>query len=381
MILSGIKSNSILNDLSAYHVCNPGLAPCLAHDILEGGPAIDVMLSLNELVKKKMFTFEYLNEKLKNVRFILENKITFPALKKSTKLTGTASENLYVINALPFALHEMHEILFTIEEWHLILLIRKVVNFAMSFKLSIDQIAVFQSTISEYINLRLKLFPTEKLKPKHHYISHYPYLTKCFGPLRHLMTLVFERKHRYFTTCMKHSPNFKNVLKMLSLKHQLHQAAISINSTLIDTAIADDSQEFDINNYSEELNLELSRICNINNLMLVADVITFHNIMYKKGMHVCTEIDEFGYIHLCRIKHFFIHNDMEKIILYGDRIKIVYNEASGLYHEISENEQNQTQICKYFDEIINVEPVMCSKISIENDVQVIYYLKSAPFQL
>lgn len=32
---SGVKTNSVLNTLNYYHNCNPGLPPCIAHDLFE----------------------------------------------------------------------------------------------------------------------------------------------------------------------------------------------------------------------------------------------------------------------------------------------------------------------------------------------------------
>lgn len=42
----GIKGDSIFNKLSNFHVCQPGLPPCLAHDLFEGVVDYDVALCL-----------------------------------------------------------------------------------------------------------------------------------------------------------------------------------------------------------------------------------------------------------------------------------------------------------------------------------------------
>lgn len=38
----GVKLNSKFDDLSSYHVCEPGLPPCLGHDLFEGVVAYDL---------------------------------------------------------------------------------------------------------------------------------------------------------------------------------------------------------------------------------------------------------------------------------------------------------------------------------------------------
>lgn len=47
----GVKFNSIFNNLSFFHVCNPGLPPCVAHDLFEGVVSYDLPLFLKALVK------------------------------------------------------------------------------------------------------------------------------------------------------------------------------------------------------------------------------------------------------------------------------------------------------------------------------------------
>lgn len=55
----GIKGNSVFNRLSNFHVCQPGLPPCLAHDLLEGVVDYDIALCLQFLIKtKKWFSYE-----------------------------------------------------------------------------------------------------------------------------------------------------------------------------------------------------------------------------------------------------------------------------------------------------------------------------------
>lgn len=65
---TGIKLNSVFN-LNFFHVCQSGLPPCISYDLFEGIVQYDVMLIINELVAKKLFTYKYINEKLSNIYF------------------------------------------------------------------------------------------------------------------------------------------------------------------------------------------------------------------------------------------------------------------------------------------------------------------------
>ena len=50
-----------MNELTYFHVCAPGLPPCLAHDLLEGLVQYDMMLYLNYFMSKNWFTLDFLN--------------------------------------------------------------------------------------------------------------------------------------------------------------------------------------------------------------------------------------------------------------------------------------------------------------------------------
>lgn len=93
--------------------------------------------------------------------------------------------------------------------WEMMLCLRRIMLILLSFKITVSQIKILNNLIIEYIYLRQKLFPEEPMKPKHHYLLHYPYLIKIFRPIRQLWTLRFESKHQYFKQ-VKHSSCFKN---------------------------------------------------------------------------------------------------------------------------------------------------------------------------
>ncbi|CAH1099112.1 unnamed protein product [Psylliodes chrysocephalus] len=77
----GVKHNSVLNKLSHFHVCQPGLSPCIAHDLYEGVIAHDVMLILNKLFSKKILSLDFLNQKIKVFLLEEEGKLHLPLLK------------------------------------------------------------------------------------------------------------------------------------------------------------------------------------------------------------------------------------------------------------------------------------------------------------
>uniref|UniRef100_A0A336N055 CSON007801 protein n=1 Tax=Culicoides sonorensis TaxID=179676 RepID=A0A336N055_CULSO len=82
--------------------------------------------------------------------------------------------------------------------------------------------------LDECIKFLLKTYKEvflKPLKPKAHFIQHYPEVIKKFGPLSALDTTAFERKHRFFTRIMEKHSSFKNVLKTCAVNHQIWWAS------------------------------------------------------------------------------------------------------------------------------------------------------------
>lgn len=64
----GINRNSILNQLSYFHVCDGSLLPDVMHDILEGVLQYEVKLMLRVVIEEEgYFTLDHFNSCLENL--------------------------------------------------------------------------------------------------------------------------------------------------------------------------------------------------------------------------------------------------------------------------------------------------------------------------
>lgn len=64
----GLNRNSILNQLTYFHVCDGSLLPDIMHDILEGALQFEVKLLLRVMVEEEgYFTLDYFNSCLENL--------------------------------------------------------------------------------------------------------------------------------------------------------------------------------------------------------------------------------------------------------------------------------------------------------------------------
>lgn len=333
--VKGVKFDSALNELQNFHVCENGLPPCIAHDLFEGVVDSDLMLCINDLVSKKLLTLDEINSKYQTLQFTAENKIFLPLFKQNNKikLPGSATENMWFMVLFPFVVLENVAVLEN-EIFEMILLLRKIVLIIVSFELSQYQLIVLQNLIEEYIEIRRTLFPTVPLKPKHHFMCHYAFLIKTYGPLRHLWTLRFESKHQYFKNIVKHTKNYKNVLQSLSYKHQLLQS-LNLSQELIfsNKVITTNSEAFT----SEDLEKKTFDLIKSNikwDSCVLSKCVEFRGITYKIGSIVCLNQSPFGGFNLCKIKYILISKDFENIYFIGKNFEVVYNSNIGLYNTI-----------------------------------------------
>lgn len=376
---NGVKNNSALNFLKYFHVANPGLPPCLAHDILEGIAAYDLMLCINQFVKDKILNYQYLNDKYKGM-YVNKKKIFVSSFAKNKeKVAGSASEILCILNTLPVALFEKITILENCKVWEMLLCLRKIVSIVIAFKISIDQVSVLKDLIEQYIEMRIKNFPDTPLRPKHHFLLHYPFLIRKFGPLRHLWTLRFESKHKYFKNIIRHCPNFKNVLKTLSFKHQYLQAYNSTNQKDLYSNKAKGKcfEPFFIQHYPDYWKYLIPEEY-INRITAVTEEIHYRGIDYRKGGLVCFKKDEFSVYSICFITYILCDNSLENIYFLGKLKKIYYDSLSGLYYEYPFLKNNDWVVDVFisFADLICSEPLM--DFQIEN--YKVFYFKSAPVE-
>lgn len=199
----------------------------------------------------------------------------------------------------------------------------------MALKLSIGQVALLKSLILQYIELRVQLFPNVNLRPKHHFLVHYPYLIKKFGPLRFVWTMRYESKHRFFKNILKHSPNFKNVIKMLSEKHQLLQSLhITQGGLFSDKVIADEAVHYLPGDYDPAVAQCISDFCHFHTAEYITGKAVFRGITYTTGMHLCCEKSERNDFVLCSLDYIVINSSYDDLFFVEKKIEIFFNQFS-----------------------------------------------------
>ncbi|RXN04057.1 gypsy retrotransposon integrase 1-like protein [Labeo rohita] len=156
---------------------------------------VELALCIQEMIKLKYFTLEYLNKKIVTFPYQHADKSDKPhpipknfAGKKT--IGGNGHENLTLLRLLPLMDGNMVP-----EEdgfWNVLMDLKEVVEVVLSPKFDEDSIQYLQTKIQDHRHILQEVFPEFRLLPKHHYLEHYPDLIRCFGPLVHLWTMRFE---------------------------------------------------------------------------------------------------------------------------------------------------------------------------------------------
>jgi hypothetical protein len=283
-----IKAQSVFNSLQYFHVCQPGLPPCLAHDLFEGVVAYDLALMIRYFVRTvKWFTYDLLNSRIKQFPYQGSDAKSKPCEVQLSglRLGGQAAENWTLPRLFGLITDGLVKDVAD-PVWQLYLNLCDVVALVSALQIDLGQVSLMTTLIGDYLESRLKLFPDVNLRPKHHYLIHYPMLSLHFGPLIHLWTMRFESKHSYFKRAIRNLHSFNNVTQTLANRHQLFQCfqmAGQMFSPDVDTSR---NMTFDKHLYSSEIQTAVGGLNVCEAELEVCSQISVHGTTYKIGSFV-----------------------------------------------------------------------------------------------
>lgn len=220
--ITGIKENCAFNILHSFHAVE-NYSVDIMHDLLEGVCVYEINYILYHfIVQQKFFTLDTLNWRIQFFNFDSTSNrpptITESHLH-SKSIRMSASEMLnFILNAgLIFGdlITDTHN-----KYWELFILLRKIVSITLERSVTELTAELLQTLINEHHILYIELFG-ETLKPKHHFMVHYPTIMKIVGPLRPLWSMRFEAKHRPFKQYARAITCKRNICRSIAVKHQL----------------------------------------------------------------------------------------------------------------------------------------------------------------
>ncbi|XP_064470088.1 uncharacterized protein LOC135384833 [Ornithodoros turicata] len=212
--------------------------PDVMHDVLEGVVPFAMKHIIAHLITSGNFSLIQLNQRIEEYSYEqcdMRNKpenISRDFLQGKACMKGTASQvfcffrhfSLYVGDCVPSGN----------AAWELYLLLREIVDIVMCRKLPTSYVPYLQRLITFFYHDFQALFSGISVPCKMHYLVHYPSFIFKYGPLVNIWAMRFESKHQYFKDMTRKLRNFKNVTRMLAVRHQYLQAyelSQSLNQT------------------------------------------------------------------------------------------------------------------------------------------------------
>ncbi|XP_062716918.1 uncharacterized protein LOC134292140 [Aedes albopictus] len=218
--LSGIKRDSIFNEIPSFHVTY-NVYFDLMHDLWEGVCVYGLGHYFNYFINvKKIFSLDELNFRKNTFVFGNLNSSNIPSDIRDTnisksKIKMTTSEIKTLVNFLPLIIGML--IPEKDEVWNHFCLLLQICHILMLREIPIEYLDNLKKLIQDHHSQYLTLF-NDTLKPKHHNLLHYATSIMQSGAPRHQWAMREEAKHRDSKQYSRATNNKINLCKSLAIK-------------------------------------------------------------------------------------------------------------------------------------------------------------------
>lgn len=208
--------------------------------------------------------------------------------------------------------------------WGILMDLKDIAELLCSSKFTDESLCYMECKISDHRNLLQEVFPDFRLRPKHHFIEHYPHLVRCFGPLVDFWTIRFEAKHSFFKKVVRDVNNFKNILLTLSRHHQLFLAY----QLEMPTVFKPDLEVVNVTNVSPDIldfsiKTAIQRKYNTVKSVGLTSSASLHGTKYTEGMVV-----SFG--QTCGLPDF---GKIVKVLIVAQKVSFIIQHFTAWYEE------------------------------------------------
>lgn len=320
--LYGIKQSSCLNELQFFHVVE-GSPPDIAHDLFEGVIPEVIAEVVKYCVTQQFFTLSDLNEQIKKFPYEGSDCTNKPSLMsdkiQTFKVKQTACQALCLCRLLPLMVGSF--IPQDSKEWQVLLKLLDVVQYCMSKKVTRALTIFLADLIEEFLTMYFEAFPHVSMKPKAHYLVHYPEMLLQYGPLINTWTLRFEGKHNYFKEIARTSKNRKNVCKTLATRHEYMQATYhgSQNFLTEDALTHSKGDLYPVRLLPQTIQAQVLLLVGGNESVYSVGKVCYNGSFYSKGLAVAVEEGSFGKIDMC----FLITDEVFLLCRMSERVQYI----------------------------------------------------------
>jgi len=315
---TGINKDSILNSIYSFHVVENYCIDVM-HDVFEGVCHYDMCNIIKYYTSTQIFSLSTLNIRKTNFNYgpieigNVSPEITEMHLNKF-RLKMSAREMMTFVHFFSIMIGDL--IPENDEVWNFFLTLIKIVDILLSFQFTESKILNLKQLICQHNSMYVRLF-NDTLKPKHHFLIHYPTIIQYSGPPRHYWCFRFEGKHKELKMYARATSSRKNITLTLAKKFQYKFAHILLQPS---------NQELILKEKYIVHSLHLDKICDTFSLTSVDFVcynqIEFMGTNYKNGYYLTRFIEEMNLLEILEIIVF--NNPLIKIHIIVKQIKLEY---------------------------------------------------------
>uniref|UniRef100_A0A8D8PFR4 (northern house mosquito) hypothetical protein n=1 Tax=Culex pipiens TaxID=7175 RepID=A0A8D8PFR4_CULPI len=197
------------------------------HDFAEGICPFTVAMALRKIIQNHdILNLKVLNQRKDLFNYGMYKKSNIP--EKITKyhlqkeyLKMSSNEMFTFLYFLPMMLGDL--IAENTPEWDYLLLLRRIVFFTFKPSFCLEDIQKLKEMIANHHRMYIALFE-KPLKPKMHFLTHYPSAILKFGPLENTDCRRFESKNRDVKQYVRNTFNRKNLSKSIGIKETYKSA-------------------------------------------------------------------------------------------------------------------------------------------------------------
>lgn len=306
---SGIHKDCIFNTIRSFHVTT-NFSVDLMHDIFEGICHYGLCASIMYFINTKYFTIDQLNYRKQNFNYgSIEIDNLSPPIKldhlKNKHLKMSAREMMTFTHYFPLIIGDV--IPQNDEVWLYILNLIEIIDILLCYEMPVSYINILREKIKVHNSDYIRLF-NDNLKPKHHFLIHYPTILLNSGPPRNYWCFRYEAKHKEFKIYAHAITSRKHITLTLAKKFQLKFANYLLTPTP-KKYFAEDKHKISTkfkDFLSTKLNVSGNDYC-------CYSQINFCGTKYKAGFYLTYFVDEVRVVEIIEII----------ILASSDNIKII----------------------------------------------------------
>ena len=211
----GVRAKNPLPHLLSFHPVT-SLPPDIHHDILEGIMPLCIECIFEQFHADNILPKSQFFARLQNFGFLQNDKMNSPKNWCFSR-SISASKMWCLFRMLPFIVGD--KVPRDNSVWEIYLKLSSISEIVFAPVVHVEWISYLKVQIQEFYELFLLHFPS-KVKPKMHFLLHYPSLMLKFIPLQKFWCMRFESFHQKAKKIIKRTENYINVAYSISSRLQ-----------------------------------------------------------------------------------------------------------------------------------------------------------------